>query len=61
MPTDYQTAIQRLRCAGAVHVADELTKWRNCDGGLGGWDGWVKGNFSQRIIAIIWGEEGVKA
>ena len=53
----HQMAVQRLREAGADQVADRVAAFRNVDGGLGGWDGFVRGNFSQRIVAIVWPEE----
>jgi len=53
----HQIAVQRLRAAGATIVADELAAFRNVDGNLGGWDGWVKGKYSLRVIGIIWPEQ----
>jgi hypothetical protein len=55
----HEIAVQRLRAAGAGQVADQLAAFRNVDGGLGGWDGWVRGRFSKRIIGIIWPEESM--
>ena len=57
----HQMAVQRLRDAGADQVADKLDGFRNVDGELGGWDGYVRENFSKRIVAIIWPEEGTAA
>ncbi|MBR0971641.1 MULTISPECIES: hypothetical protein [Bradyrhizobium] len=57
-PVTHQMAVERLRAAGAVQVADKLAAFRNVDGGLGGWDGFVRKQFSQRIVAVIWPEEG---
>jgi hypothetical protein len=56
----HEIAVQRLRAAGAGQVADLVAAFRNVDGGLGGWDGWVRGRFNKRIVGIIWPEEGVK-
>jgi hypothetical protein len=53
----HEVAVRRLRDAGASQVADRLAAFRNVDGGLGGWDGYVRGSFSRRIVAIIWPEE----
>ncbi|PSO33417.1 hypothetical protein [Bradyrhizobium sp. MOS002] len=53
----HENAVQRLRAAGADKVADQVDGWRNVDGGLGGWDGMVRGNYSRKIIGIIWPEE----
>jgi hypothetical protein len=38
-------------------VADQVAAFRIVDGGLGGWDGWVRGRFNKRIVGIIWPEE----
>jgi hypothetical protein len=54
----HDMAVQRLREAGADLVADRLAAFRNVDGTLGGWDGYVRGNFSKRIVGIVWPEEG---
>ena len=53
----HDIAVQRLRAAGADKVADKVAAWRNVDGSLGGWDGWVRGKFNKQIVAIIWPEE----
>ena len=53
----HEVAVQRLRAAGAAQVAEKVAAFRNVDGGLGGWDGYVRGSFSKRIVAIIWPEE----
>jgi hypothetical protein len=57
MTVTHEIAVQRLRAAGADQVADQVAEWRNIDGTLGGWDGWVRGEFSKRIVGIIWPEE----
>lgn len=49
--------MQRLRAAGATIVAEEVAAFRSVDGDLKGWDGWVRGKYSLRIIGIIWPEE----
>jgi hypothetical protein len=53
-----ELAIERLRQAGAHGPADLLAAWVNRDGTFGGWDGYVRRRFSNRIVAIIWPEEG---
>lgn len=53
----HEMAVQRLRAARADQVADKLEAFRNVDGGLGGWDGYVRGNFNKRIVGIVWPEE----
>ena len=53
----HEMAVERLRAAGADIVAEEVAAFRNVDGNLGGWDGWVKGKYGHRIIGIIWPEE----
>jgi hypothetical protein len=53
----HEMAVQRLRAAGADQVADRLAAIRNVDGGLGGWDGYVRGTFNKRIVGIVWPEE----
>ena len=54
----HQIAVERLRAAGADAVADKLAAFRSRDGDLKGWDGHARGEFSKRIVAIIWPEEG---
>jgi hypothetical protein len=53
----HEIAVQRLRAAGATIVAEEVAAFRSVDGDLKGWDGWVRGKYSLRIIGIIWTEE----
>jgi hypothetical protein len=53
----HKRAVERLRAAGADQVADKVAAFCNADGGLGGWDGWIRGSFSQRIVNIVWPEE----
>lgn len=54
----HEIAVQRLRAAGADHVADKLASFRSVDGDFKGWDGHLRGKFSKRIVAIVWPEEG---
>ena len=44
-------AVQRLRAAGADHIADKLASFRSVDGDLKGWDGHAHGNFIK-----VWGD-----
>jgi hypothetical protein len=57
----HDMAVQRLHAAGAHIVAEEVAAFRNRDGNLGGWDGWVKGRFGSRIVGIIWPEERTRS
>ena len=51
----HDTAVQTLRRRGRS-VADMLA-FRNVDGGLGGWDDYVRGTFSKKIVGIVWPEK----
>lgn len=53
----HEIAVERLRAAGAHAVADKLSAFRSAHDDLKGWDGHVRGNYSKRIVAIIWPEE----
>ena len=53
----HEIAVQRLRAAGATIVAEEVAAFRSVDDDHKGWDGWVRGKYSLRIIGIIWPEE----
>jgi hypothetical protein len=57
----HEMAVQRLRAAGAEIVAEEVAAFRNVDGNLDGWDGWVKGKYGHRIVGIIWPEEQTRS
>ena len=57
----HEMAVQRLRDAGADIVAEEVAAFRNRDGNLGGWDGWVRSKYGHRIIGIIWPEEQTRS
>lgn len=54
MSVTHEMAVQRLR------EADKVAGFRNVDGTLGGWDGYVRRNFNKKIVGIVWPDEAAK-
>ena len=48
----HEIALQRLRPAGADHVADTLASFQSVDGDLKGWDGHARREFQQALSGL---------
>ena len=53
-PVTHDMAVERL--AEIPWAAEKLRKWRNVDGGLGGWDDYAQAEFNSNILSRIWPE-----
>jgi hypothetical protein len=48
-----EKAVLRLRDAGHIAEANELSRWRSTEDNNWGWDGWVRSRFPE-LIHKIW-------